>query len=174
VPCAGTEPDARDETGSDQAHEPSADNRRDQRRVGDRDPARRRCRAAVLRARGRHQSDRPGRRLPQQSRPLTLTYDRDLYILVLEDLKAFAAGDQLAGLTRAQALACANAIAPLHGAWWKGDAHGALPWAPTVERQLGDLAITPARFREAWPPFLDEYGDSLSAAGRALGERVNQ
>ena len=98
----------------------------------------------------------------------------DLYILVLEDLTAFAAGDQLAGLTRAQAMACANAIAPLHAAWWTGDQRGALPWAPTVERQLDDLAITPARFREAWPPFLDEYGDSLSAAGRALGERVNQ
>jgi hypothetical protein len=48
-----------------------------------------------------------------------------------------------------------------------------LPWAPTVERQLEDLAITPGAIpRGMAPSYLDEYGDSLSAAGRALGERV--
>ena len=44
---------------------------------------------------------------------------------------------------------------------------------PTVERQLADLGITPPRFREAWPLFLAEYGNSLPAGGRALGQRVH-
>jgi hypothetical protein len=43
--------------------------------------------------------------------------------------------------------------------------------APRTSIHLG---ITPARFREAWPQFLDEYGDSLPAGGRALGECVNR
>jgi aminoglycoside phosphotransferase (APT) family kinase protein len=80
----------------------------------------------------------------------------------------------VAGVSRAQALACASAIAPLHATWWRGDQRQALPWVPTIERQLDDLAITATRFREAWPPFLAEYGELMSPAGRALGERVSE
>jgi aminoglycoside phosphotransferase (APT) family kinase protein len=98
----------------------------------------------------------------------------DIFILILEDLRAFTAGDQVAGVSRAQALACASAIAPLHATWWRGDQRQALPWVPTIERQLDDLAITATRFREAWPPFLAEYGELMSPAGRALGERVSE
>lgn len=95
-----------------------------------------------------------------------------VFILVLEDLKALAAGDQIAGLTRAQALACARTIAGLHAAWWNGDQRGALPWIPSVDRQMRDLDITPAHFRAAWPVFLEEYASALPRGGRALGDRV--
>jgi aminoglycoside/choline kinase family phosphotransferase len=100
--------------------------------------------------------------------------DDGIFILILEDLKALTAGDQVVGLSRAQALACASTIAPLHAVWWNGDQRHALPWVPSVERQLDELAITPAHFREVWPRFLGEYGDSLPRGGRALGERVAQ
>ncbi len=98
----------------------------------------------------------------------------DVFILVLEDLKALSAGDQVAGITRKQALACARTIAPLHAAWWNADRRQALPWVPAVERQLSDLGITPARFRGAWSQFFQEFGDALPAGGRALGERVSE
>jgi len=98
----------------------------------------------------------------------------DVFILVLEDLKDLRAGDQVAGISRREALACARTIAPLHAAWWKGDRRQALPWVPTVERQLDDLTITSTHFRRAWPPFLEEFGDALPADGRALGERVSE
>lgn len=96
----------------------------------------------------------------------------NVFILVLEDLKALAAGDQVAGLSRAQALACARTIAGLHAAWWNGDRRGALPWIPAIDRQMSDLAITPDRFRAAWPVFLDEYAGALPRGGRALGDRI--
>jgi aminoglycoside phosphotransferase (APT) family kinase protein len=99
---------------------------------------------------------------------------KDVFILILEDLKALTAGDKVTGMSQAQALACASTIAPLHAVWWNGDQRQALPWVPTVEHQLADLAITPARFREAWPLFLEDVGDALPVGGRALGERVYQ
>jgi hypothetical protein len=94
---------------------------------------------------------------------------KGVFILILEDLKALTAGDQVAGMSRGQALASASTIAPLHAVWWNGDQRQALPWVPTVEHQLADLAITPARFREMWPRFLEDVGDSLPTGGRALG-----
>ena len=38
---------------------------------------------------------------------------KDVFILILEDLKALTAGDQVVGMSRAQARACASTIAPL-------------------------------------------------------------
>src|SRR5262245_6647753 len=45
----------------------------------------------------------------------------NVFILVMEDLKGLTVGDQVAGMSRAQVLAAARAIAPLHAVWWNGD-----------------------------------------------------
>ena len=94
------------------------------------------------------------------------------YILVMEDLKDLTAGDQVQGMTRAQVMAAARTIAPLHAAWWNGDQRQALPWVPSVEHQLEMLHLSPKSIREAWPHFLETFGDSLPPDGRALGERI--
>src|SRR5262245_61616070 len=96
------------------------------------------------------------------------------FILVMEDLKDLAAGDQVCGMSRAQVLAAVQTIAPLHALWWNGDQRQALPWVPSVEQQLKMLSLTPKAIRTAWPLFLESFGDSLPAGGRALGERIIQ
>src|SRR5262249_52915245 len=96
----------------------------------------------------------------------------DVFILVMEDLKGLAAGDQVIGTSRAQGLAAVQTITPLHALWWNGDQHQALSWVPSVEHQLEMLSLTPEAIRKAWPLFLESFGDSLPAGGRALGERV--
>jgi hypothetical protein len=96
------------------------------------------------------------------------------FILVMEDLKDLAAGDQVGGMSRAQVLAAVQTIAPLHAQWWNGDQRQALPWVPSVEQQLKMLSLTPNKIRTAWPLFLESFGDSLPPGGRALGERIIQ
>src|SRR5262245_37498760 len=96
------------------------------------------------------------------------------FILVMEDLKALVAGDQVCGMSRAQVLAAVQTIAPLHALWWNGDQRQALPWVPSVEQQLKMLSLTPKTIRTAWPLFLESIGGSLPRAGRALGERIIQ
>src|SRR5262249_14447015 len=39
-------------------------------------------------------------------------------------------------------------------------------------QQLKMLSLTPATIRNAWPHFLESFGDSLPPGGRALGERI--
>jgi len=96
----------------------------------------------------------------------------EVYILVMEDLKALTIGDQVTGMSRAQGLAAARTIAALHAQWWHGDQRQALPWVPSIERQLEMLSLTPEAIRAAWPLFLDTFGESLPPGGRALGERI--
>jgi aminoglycoside/choline kinase family phosphotransferase len=96
----------------------------------------------------------------------------DVYILVMEDLKGLIAGDQVSGMSRAQVLAAVRTIAPLHARWWGEGQRSTLPWVPSVEQQLDMLRLTPAAIRQAWPLFLESFGDALPPGGRALGERI--
>jgi len=95
-----------------------------------------------------------------------------LYILVMEDLTGLTVGDQVVGMSRAQVLAGARTIAPLHASWWNGNQRQLLPWVPSVEQQLTMLGLTPVVIRTAWPHFLETFGDVLPPGGRELGERI--
>ena len=70
------------------------------------------------------------------------------FIMVMEDLQALTAGDQVSGMSRAQVLAAVRTIAPLHAHWWNGDQRQVLPWMPSVEQQLEMLSLTPEFIRE--------------------------
>jgi aminoglycoside phosphotransferase (APT) family kinase protein len=96
----------------------------------------------------------------------------NVFILVMEDLKGLTVGDQVAGMSRAQVLAAARTIAPLHAVWWNGDERRLLPWVPSIEQQLTMLSLTPESIRTAWPHFLETFGESLPPGGRELGERI--
>jgi aminoglycoside/choline kinase family phosphotransferase len=94
------------------------------------------------------------------------------YILVMEDLKDLIAGDQVQGMSRAQIMSAVRTIAPLHAAWWNGDQRKNLPWVPCVEHQLEMLHLCPDKIRQAWPHFLEAFGDLLQPDARALGDRI--
>ena len=89
----------------------------------------------------------------------------DAYLLVLEDLGAMSAGDQVQGLTQAQAQAAVEAIGKLHACWWETPALETLDWMPHRN-------IQPARYRQFWPRFRETIGPLLPASALALGERV--
>src|SRR5262249_4856440 len=73
------------------------------------------------------------------------------YLLVLEDLGALTAGDQVHGLTQARASAAVAAIGRLHACWWETPALEALDWMPHRN-------IQPARYRQFWPRFRQAAG----------------
>jgi hypothetical protein len=87
------------------------------------------------------------------------------YLLVLEDLGALTAGDQVLGLSQVQAQAAVEAIGRHHAHWWEAPALGALDWMPHRN-------IQPARYRQCWPRFRQAVGLLLPAAALALGEQV--
>jgi hypothetical protein len=98
---------------------------------------------------------------------------KGVFILILEDLKALTAGDQVAGMSRGQALASASTIAPLHAVWWNGDQRQALPWVPTVEHQLADVAITPRAVPRGVAP-VPRGCWGFAANGRSSPRRARQ
>jgi hypothetical protein len=87
------------------------------------------------------------------------------YLLVLEDLGALTAGDQVLGLSQPQARAAVEAIGRLHARWWETPALEALDWMPHRN-------IQPARYRQFWPRFRQTIGPLLPAPALALGEKV--
>ncbi len=91
----------------------------------------------------------------------------EAYLLVLEDLGALAAGDQVRGLTPAQAQAAVETIGRLHARWWEAPALAALDWMPHRNLQ-------PARYRQLWPRFRQTIGPLLPASALALGEQVGE
>jgi hypothetical protein len=89
----------------------------------------------------------------------------DAYLLALEDLGALTAGDQVKGLTQAQAQAAVETIGRLHACWWETPALESLDWMPRRNMQ-------PARYRQFWPRFRQAIGPLLTAPALALGEKV--
>jgi hypothetical protein len=91
-------------------------------------------------------------------------------VLLLEDLGDLRCGDQLAGLSSAQALVVAERMSRAHAQWWDSAPLASLLWLPCfgdpVTKQLGPLC------RELWPTFLDLHGASLPPGSRAIGERA--
>jgi hypothetical protein len=89
----------------------------------------------------------------------------DAYLLVLEDLGALTTGDQVDGLTPAQAQAAVETIGKLHASWWETPALEALDWMPHRN-------IQPARYRKFWPRFRQTAAPFLPASALDLGEKV--
>jgi aminoglycoside phosphotransferase (APT) family kinase protein len=90
----------------------------------------------------------------------------DSYVLVLEDLQSLAAGDQVEGLTAAQARACVETIGRFHAAWWNPRKLAALGWMPHRN-------IQPSRYHSAWPTFRQTIGSLLGAQAVELGDQLD-
>ncbi len=94
--------------------------------------------------------------------------DRDAgtALLVMEDAKAWTAGDQVYGLSRDDVEATILAIAGFHARWWCAPELAGLDWVP---KTLLDFETS---FAEGWPGFFDEYSHFLSAEGRRIGHAL--
>ena len=92
--------------------------------------------------------------------------DRGDYLLVLEDAKAWRPGDQVAGLSPAEAAAAIGMIGRFHARWWRAPALAALDWVPR------EISLSFRDYGKVWPEFLARHGARLSADDRANGARI--
>lgn len=92
--------------------------------------------------------------------------ETNAHILILEDLGSLSAGDQVKGLTPAQAQASVETIGRFHACWWETSGLDSLSWMPRRN-------IQPTRYQTAWPLFRDVLGSHLSASAIALGDHLS-
>ncbi len=96
--------------------------------------------------------------------------DQGEFVLLLEDFGGRTMASQIVGLDPARAVEAARAIARVHAQFWRSRGLDALGWMP---RAIDPEVLGAAQsFREAWPVFLDRFGDDLPDGAVALGERV--
>jgi hypothetical protein len=89
-------------------------------------------------------------------------------VLVMEDLSALEALDQVHGLRHEQVLAAVRAIAVVHARYWDQPSLSQLSWLPDHDHFIGD------GYEEHWPDFARAYEVNIGRAAVALGERVMQ
>lgn len=90
------------------------------------------------------------------------------YVIVMEDLNRLTPGDQVKGVSTAQARAAVQTIARFHARWWDSPELEALDWMPTNN---GDFA---PRYRQTWSHFVEEAGPLLPKGAIELGHRVGE
>ena len=88
------------------------------------------------------------------------------YLLVMEDAKDWIAGDQVTGLSLANAEAALRMIARFHARWWDLPPTAELGWVPR------EISQSFRFFIERWPGFCDRHGDAISLNARQTGDRM--
>jgi len=91
--------------------------------------------------------------------------ETNAHVLILEDLGSLSAGDQVKGVTPAQAEAAVETIGRLHASSWETPSLELLSWMPRRN-------IQPSRYQAAWPKFREVFGRHLSASAIALGDHL--
>ena len=95
--------------------------------------------------------------------------DGDAFVLLLEDLEAFPAGDDVAGCSVEQAETVARALASLHATWWQNPGLARLDWMPAINER----ATTWQRlYTTAWREHRDAAADLMPDAMLPLAERL--
>jgi hypothetical protein len=91
------------------------------------------------------------------------------YVILMEDMRPAEPGDQIAGCDAARAEIAVREAAKLHAPFHGDPWLETLPWVTQTtpeNAQLGQMILG-----TLWPGFVERSGASMSAEGRALGER---
>ncbi|HEY5662432.1 MAG TPA: phosphotransferase [Ilumatobacter sp.] len=92
------------------------------------------------------------------------------FALLLEDFGQRTMVSQIAGIDVERATEAVRALARVHAQYWEAPQLGALDWMPRAI----DMRVIQAgeSYRQAWPHFVELFGDRLPEGSIALGERV--
>jgi thiamine kinase-like enzyme len=94
----------------------------------------------------------------------------DEYILLIEDMARARLGNDLQGCTLDEAELVVRRVATFHARWWESPKLESLGWMPNVNDPVHQSAQQ--SYQQAWPVFLNLYGERLSSATRAAGEAL--
>lgn len=92
------------------------------------------------------------------------------FVLLLEDLAPARVGDQLAGLTAAEAAMALRAVAGLHGRWWRDPALEPMDWLIAINSP--EFKSLEPIYQQCWPAVVDFLGEAMSPQMRRIGERM--
>ena len=92
------------------------------------------------------------------------------FVLLLEDLGALRAADQLAPGSARDARRVADLLVELHARWWNDRSLDAVPWLPPVDSDINKLGL--GLYAQAWPSFLERLGHRLPREALEIGERL--
>lgn len=96
--------------------------------------------------------------------------DARAFVLLLEDFGDRTLISQVAGMEGSRASDALAAVARLHAEWWDSPALDALTWMPRLTDPVNMAAGQ--QYRDAWPSFVERFGDALPEGGIALGDAV--
>ncbi len=92
------------------------------------------------------------------------------FVLMMEDLAPATQGDQLVGVTLAQAHAVLEEAAKLHASHWGDDGLDDLPWLQGSKH--APSPVTKEMVTAVWAAFRARYGDRVSALAVEIGEAI--
>lgn len=96
--------------------------------------------------------------------------DANEFALLLEDFAGRTMVSQVDGIDAERAVDALTSMARVHAHWWDSAELGRLTWMP---RAIDPGIISAgASYRQAWPRFLELFGDVLPDGAVELGERV--
>jgi hypothetical protein len=105
--------------------------------------------------------------------PVCYLADIDLdthdFVLLLEDLRPAAQGDQLVGCSLDEAMLAMDELAGLHAPRWGDPALAKIEWLGQYDDARSHDMIR-SMYQSLWPGFAAQYGPSLTPADLALGE----
>ncbi len=96
--------------------------------------------------------------------------DADEFALLLEDFSGRTMVNQVEGMAAERATEALAALALVHAQWWQSPDLARLAWMP---RAIDPGIISAGgSYRQAWPRFVEIFGDELPEGAVALGECV--
>jgi len=95
------------------------------------------------------------------------------FVLLLEDLTPACVGDQLAGCPVAQAELAIRELARFHATWWDSPKLDKLDWMPAIDDDWYIESVVQG-YRDAWPAFVERFGDRLTPGQRQVFEKFGQ
>ena len=91
------------------------------------------------------------------------------FVLILEDLAKYQAGDGVGGLSPSNIRAVVIALARFHATWWESEELASLDWLPLLS---GQGQRSEANFRAGWPVVVDRLGHGNTDLFEAIGREI--
>jgi hypothetical protein len=98
--------------------------------------------------------------------------DSGNFVLLMEDLAPAVPGDQLRGVSLAEAELVLDEAAKLHASHWGDRSLDALPWVS--ESAAAPKGVDGDTIRILWRGFLDRYGDRVTPRCRGIGFAISE
>lgn len=92
------------------------------------------------------------------------------FVLLLEDMAPARNGDQIDGLSVADAADALKAAAGLHARWWGDPALPTLDWLLTINSP--PMRALESVYQQCWPAVVDFMGDRMTPQMRKIGDRM--